>query len=42
MAGEQLERSILERKERDELHSIASAMSLKTALAVASLPAPRP
>ena len=29
MAGEQLERSILERKERDELHSIASAMSLK-------------
>jgi len=29
MAGEQLERSILERKERDELHAIASAMSLK-------------
>ncbi|HUY30829.1 MAG TPA: transcription termination factor Rho [Acidimicrobiales bacterium] len=31
MAGEQLERSILERKERDELHAIASAMSLKPA-----------
>src|SRR5665213_3303567 len=29
MAGEQLERSILERKERDELHAIANAMSLK-------------
>jgi transcription termination factor Rho len=29
MAAEQLERSILERKERDELHAIASAMSLK-------------
>jgi len=29
MAGEQLERSILERKERDELHAIASAMALK-------------
>jgi transcription termination factor Rho len=29
MAGEQLERSILERKERDELHSIAAAMSLE-------------
>ncbi|HLI15469.1 MAG TPA: transcription termination factor Rho [Acidimicrobiales bacterium] len=29
MAGEQLERSILERKERDELHAIAAAMSLK-------------
>ncbi len=29
MAGEQLERSILERKERDELHSIATAMSLE-------------
>ncbi|MDA8295949.1 MAG: transcription termination factor Rho [Actinomycetota bacterium] len=28
MAGEQLERSILERKERDELHAIAAAMSL--------------
>jgi len=31
MAGEQLERSILERKERDELHAIASAMALKPA-----------
>ncbi len=31
MAAEQLERSILERKERDELHAIASAMSLKPA-----------
>ena len=31
MAGEQLERSILERKERDELQAIASAMSLKPA-----------
>ncbi len=29
MAGEQLERSILERKERDELHAIATAMALK-------------
>jgi transcription termination factor Rho len=29
MSGEQLERSILERKERDELHAIAEAMSLK-------------
>jgi transcription termination factor Rho len=29
MVAEQLERSILERKERDELHAIASAMSLK-------------
>ncbi len=29
MAAEQLERSILERKERDELHAIATAMSLK-------------
>ena len=29
MAEEQLERSILESKERDELHAIASAMSLK-------------
>jgi transcription termination factor Rho len=29
MAEEQLERSILEAKERDELHAIASAMSLK-------------
>jgi transcription termination factor Rho len=29
MAEEQLERSILEGKERDELHAIASAMSLK-------------
>ncbi|HXZ82846.1 MAG TPA: transcription termination factor Rho [Acidimicrobiales bacterium] len=31
MAEEQLERSILERKERDELHAIASAMSLTPA-----------
>src|ERR1700735_2225570 len=31
MAEEQLERSILEGKERDELHAIASAMSLKPA-----------
>jgi transcription termination factor Rho len=29
MSGEQLERSILERKERDELHAIAEAMALK-------------
>jgi transcription termination factor Rho len=29
-AEEQLERSVLERKERDELHAIAQAMSLKT------------
>jgi transcription termination factor Rho len=29
MSGEQLERSILERKERGELHAIAEAMSLK-------------
>jgi transcription termination factor Rho len=29
MAGEQLERSILEGKEREELHAIASAMALK-------------
>jgi transcription termination factor Rho len=29
MAEEQLERSILERKERDELHAIAAAMALK-------------
>jgi transcription termination factor Rho len=29
MAGEQLERSILESKEREELHAIASAMALK-------------
>ena len=29
MAGEQLERSILESKERDELQAIAAAMSLK-------------
>jgi transcription termination factor Rho len=31
MAGEQLERSILESKERDELQAIAAAMSLKPA-----------
>lgn len=31
MAEQQLERSILERKERDELHAIASAMSLTPA-----------
>ncbi len=31
MAEEQLERSILERKEHDELHTIASAMSLTPA-----------
>src|SRR5487761_691442 len=31
MAEEQLERSILESKERDELHAIASAMSLSPA-----------
>jgi transcription termination factor Rho len=31
MSGEQLERSILERKERTELHAIAEAMSLKPA-----------
>ena len=31
MATEQLERSILERKERDELHAIAAAMALKPA-----------
>ncbi|HEV2360569.1 MAG TPA: Rho termination factor N-terminal domain-containing protein, partial [Acidimicrobiales bacterium] len=31
MSGEQLERSILERKERDELHAIAEAMALKPA-----------
>ena len=31
MAAEQLERSILENKERDELHAIASAMALKPA-----------
>ena len=31
MVAEQLERSILERKERDELHAIATAMSLKPA-----------
>ncbi len=31
MSGEHLERSILERKERDELHAIAEAMSLKPA-----------
>jgi transcription termination factor Rho len=31
MSGEQLERSILERKERVELHAIAEAMSLKPA-----------
>ena len=29
-AGQQLERSVLESKERDELHAIAQAMSLKT------------
>src|SRR5579864_4802846 len=31
MSGEQLERSILERKEREELHAIAEAMALKPA-----------
>ena len=31
MVAEQLERSILERKERDELHAIATAMALKPA-----------
>ena len=31
MSGEQLERSILERKERGELHAIAEAMALKPA-----------
>ncbi|MGH9130691.1 MAG: Rho termination factor N-terminal domain-containing protein, partial [Acidimicrobiales bacterium] len=30
MSGQQLERSILERKERSELHSIAAAMALRT------------
>ena len=29
-AEQQLERSVLESKERDELHAIAQAMSLKT------------
>ncbi len=29
MSGDQLERSVLERKERDELHAIAEAMGLK-------------
>src|SRR5437763_15475208 len=29
MSSEQLERSVLERKERDELHSIATAMGVK-------------
>ncbi len=30
MSGPQLERSVLQRKERDELHAIAQAMALKT------------